>query len=69
MSETAITNVPLPTDIARELEAQAKRTGLSLPAYLALLARAAGRRHDDEFLNAARYIFTKYPNTLRKLAG
>jgi len=68
MSEVATTNVPLPTDLVRELEEKAKRMGLNLPAYVGLIARAVGRRHDEEFLSAARFVFSKYPNALRKLA-
>lgn len=68
MTEVATTNVPLPTDLVKELTDQAKRSGLPLSAYLAFLSRAAARQHDAEFLSALRYTFSKYPNALRKLA-
>jgi len=68
MSEQTTTNVQLPTDLVEELNVQAKRMGLGLPAYLRLLTRATGRNHDADFLSAARQVFSKYPNALRKLA-
>jgi hypothetical protein len=68
MTEVATTNVLLPTDLVQELTDQAKRSGLSLPAYLALLSRAAARQHNAEFVGALKYAFSKYPNALRRLA-
>ena len=62
------TNVPLPNELVRELEAQAKRHGLTLTSYLSLLSRAAARNHDNDFMSAARYLFSKYPDAMRKLA-
>lgn len=68
MTPVSITNVPLPTDLVLELDNQAKRAGLPLSAYLAMLSRVAARQHDQEFVSATRYVFSKYPNALRKLA-
>jgi hypothetical protein len=68
MSTIAITNVALPTDLAQELERNAKRFGLSLPAYLAFLFRGAARQHDAESVSALRYVLSKYPNALQRLA-
>jgi hypothetical protein len=68
MTEVATTNVALPSDLVEDLNEQAKRSGLPLSAYLAFLSRAAARQHDTEFVDALRYTFSKYPNTLRKLA-
>jgi len=68
MTEVSTTTVALPTDLVRELDVQAKRMGLAMPVYLALLSRVGNRHHDAEFLSAVRYAFTKYPNALRKLA-
>lgn len=67
MVETATTNVSLPSDLVEELTDQAKRMGLPLSAYLAFLSRAAARQLDADFVGAARYAFSKYPNALRKL--
>jgi hypothetical protein len=69
MSATTTTNVPLPTDLVEELNIQAKRAGLGLAPYVRLLVSVSGRRHDPDFVSAARYLFTKYPDTLRKLAS
>ena len=68
MTEVATTNVQLPSDLVQELTDQAKRFGLPLPAYVALLSRAAARQHDAEFVAALKYAFSKYPNALRRLA-
>jgi len=68
MSDVASTNVSLPSDLVQELTDQAKRSGLTLPAYLAFLSRVAARQHDTEFVDALKYAFTKYPNALRRLA-
>jgi hypothetical protein len=68
MSEVATTNVTLPSDLVEDLTEQAKRSGLPLSAYLAFLSRAAARHHDTEFVGALKYTFSKYPNTLRRLA-
>jgi len=68
MTESAITNVKLPIELVDELNNQAKRSGLPLPAYLAFLSRAAARQHDAEFAGALKYVFLKYPNALKQLA-
>jgi hypothetical protein len=68
MTEIATTNVQLPTELVQELTEQAKRSGLPLPAYLALLSRTAVRQHDAEFLGALKFAFSKYPSVLRRLA-
>lgn len=68
MSDVATTNVELPAELVQELTSQAKRTGLPLAAYLALLSRASARKHDANFVDALRYAFSKYPNALRRLA-
>lgn len=68
MTESATTDVELPTQLVEELNAQAKRSGLSLSAYLAFLSRSAARQHDTQFVDALKYAFTKYPNTLQRLA-
>ena len=68
MSDVATTNVELPSDLVEELSDQAKRIGLPLAAYLALLSRTSARQHDESFVDALRYAFTKYPNALRRLA-
>lgn len=66
--DSGVTNVPIPTDLAQELEQQAKRFGMSLATYIAFIARANLRQHDADFVRAARFVFSRYPATLRKLA-
>jgi len=68
MTSTPMTNVPIPSDLAKELEAQAKKAGMTLPVYVAFLARVGARQHDDDFRLAAKHLFSSYPKTLRKLA-
>lgn len=68
MTESTTTDIALPTELVEELNAQAKRSGLTLSAYLAFLSRAANRQHDTQFADALKYAFTKYPNTMQRLA-
>ncbi len=68
MSSVQETQVTLPTDLVKQLEAQAKAHGLGLVAYLKFVTRIKDRQHDAEFNDAAKFAFSKYPNTLRKLA-
>lgn len=63
-----MTNVPMPVELARQLEANAAKAGVSLPAYIALLARVDVRKHDQAFVSAAMHLFKKFPQSLRKLS-
>ena len=63
-----VTNVPLPADLAKELEAIAARAGMTLPTYIAYLARVEIRRHDPAFAAATQHLFKKFPESMRKLA-
>jgi hypothetical protein len=60
--------VALPTHLVEELEAQAAKFGLSVPAYIAFLARVETRKHDARFVEAARFVFSRYRETLKALA-
>jgi hypothetical protein len=62
MSET------LPSDQANRLDAEAKAMGLPVPAYVEFLRNCQQRSHDPHFKDATRYVFKKYPETLKKLA-
>ncbi|MEX2218334.1 MAG: hypothetical protein WD749_06195 [Phycisphaerales bacterium] len=64
----AQTQVQLPTPLVQELEAQAAKCGMSLPGYLAFIARVNVRQHDAEFVRVAKLLFSKYSETLRTLA-
>jgi len=68
MSVVTTTNLKVSTDIARSLEDQAKGMGVSVEAYLRFLMRVETRKHDAAFVDAAKFVFSKYPNTLRTLA-
>lgn len=57
-----------PADQADRIEAAAKEMGLSVPAYVEFLTNCAKRQHDAKFMDAAKYVFKNYPETLKKLA-
>lgn len=63
-----VTNIPMPEDLARQLQANAAKAGLSLPTYIALLARVDVRKHDPAFVSAAQYLFKKFPQSLKRLS-
>ncbi len=63
-----VTNVPFPADLAREMEIRAVKRGMSLPTYMAFLARVQIRQHDPAFTQAAEQVFKKFPESMRKLA-
>jgi hypothetical protein len=68
MPQGPITNIPMPSDLASELESQASKFGMDLPTFMAFIARVHLRKLDREFTSAVKFLFTKYPNALRKLA-
>jgi len=68
MTTTPTKNVTLPDELVQSLQAEAKSMGLDLPAYLLFLQQCHLRSHDEKFVDAAKHTFSKYPNTLRKLA-
>ena len=68
MASNSTTPVPLPAELVKDLEVQARKAGMSLAAYVALLARVDLRHHDHEFTSVIRSAFAKYPHVLRKLA-
>ncbi|MBX3378117.1 MAG: hypothetical protein KF678_14070 [Phycisphaeraceae bacterium] len=62
------TNIPFPNDVLAQLEPRAKQFGMDVPTYLLFLARVETRGHDREFVRAAKFAFSKFPETLRKLS-
>lgn len=70
MSQTVsnTTQVTLPTDLVERLTREAKAMGLDLPAYLAYLDQRRIGRLDAKAQDAARFMFTKQGDSLRKLA-
>jgi hypothetical protein len=64
----AQTQIQLPADLAEQLSRDAADMKLSLPAYLAYLRECSARQLDASFRDAAKYMFAKYPETLRKLS-
>ncbi|HVU62454.1 MAG TPA: hypothetical protein VHC70_00650 [Phycisphaerales bacterium] len=66
MSDTR--SIQFPADQADQLEAAAKAMGLTVPAYVEFLANCQRRQHDAKFVDAAKYVFKNYPQTLKKLA-
>ncbi len=64
----ATAQITLPEELKKALEADAKAMGLDLVAYLHFLRASAMRQHDQKFRDAARFAFSKYPETLKRLA-
>lgn len=62
------TPVTFPGDLAAALEREAKAMGLDVPTYVAFLRDCNLKGLDARFRDAAKYVFSKYPETLRKLA-
>lgn len=60
--------VELPADLAARLQRDAQAMGLSLPAYLAFLEQCRQGRLDAKAQDAARFMFSKHGDSLRKLA-
>ncbi len=60
--------IEFPTEQADRLEAEAKAMGLPVPAYIEFLKNCHRRQHDAKFVDAAKYVFKNYPQTLKKLA-
>lgn len=68
MTDSAVTNIPMPSDLAKEIEARARDYGMDLATFIAFIARVQLRQSDREFMSAVKFVFAKYPNALRKLA-
>jgi hypothetical protein len=66
MSQTR--TIEFPSDQADRLEAEARAMGLSVPAYVEFLKNCTERQHDAKFMDAAKYVFKNFPETLKKLA-
>lgn len=68
MAQIATKQVTLPLELAERLERDAKSMGLDLPAYLAFLDQCRSGRLDSKAQDAARFMFSKHGESLRKLA-
>jgi hypothetical protein len=64
----AQTQVVLPAELVKLLSRDAEAMKLSLPAYLSFLRECNTRQLDAKFRDAAKFMFSKYPDTLRKLS-
>jgi hypothetical protein len=54
--------------MSERLENEAKSMGLDVPSYLLFLQRAKERGHKSDFMSGMKFVFSKYEDTLRKLA-
>lgn len=61
-------SVELPIEQFRKLEEQAQKMGLSLPAYIAFLEQCRTGKLDAKAQDAAKFMFSKHGDSLRKLA-
>lgn len=68
MATVPHTQVSLPTDLVERLSKAAEAMGLSLPAYLVHLEQCRSGRLDAKAQDAARFMFSKHGDSLRKLA-
>lgn len=64
----ATTQVTLPQDLVERLERKAKAMGLDLGAYIVYLEQCRAGRLDAQAQDAARHMFSKHGESLRKLA-
>ncbi len=62
------TQISIPANLYHELEVLARKHGMDVPAYIAFITRIQLHDHDRAFVNATRFVFAKYSETLRKLA-
>ncbi len=63
-----MTQVNLPTELVERFTQAAKAMGLDLPAYLVYLDQCRLGRLDPKAQDAARFMFSKHGDSLRKLA-
>jgi hypothetical protein len=60
--------IELPLEQFRRLDEEARKMGLSVPAFIAFLEQCRAGRLDSAAQDAARFMFTKHGESLRKLA-
>jgi hypothetical protein len=60
--------IEFPVEQARRLEEEAKSMGLTLPAYITFLEQCRHGRLDAKAQDAARFMFSKHEQSLRKLS-
>jgi len=60
--------ITVPAELAARLSQGAQAMGLDLPAYLIFLEQAQRSQHDAAFRDSVRFLFTKYSETLKRLA-
>jgi len=63
-----MSQINLPSDMAKRLEAAASAMGMDIPAYIAFLEQCRQGRLDPKAQDAARFMFRKHDESLRKLA-
>ena len=64
----ALSQISIPTDMAKRLEAAAAAMGMDIPAYIAFLEQCRQGRLDAKAQDAVRFMFRKHDESLRKLA-
>ena len=65
---TPMSQLNLPTELMRQLEADAHARKLDVPAYIAFLRHLASARGDGRAKEAARFMIQKHSDSLKKLA-
>ncbi len=62
------TQISIPAELYQELAVLARKHGLDVPAYIGFITRTQLHGHDRAFVDATRFAFSKFPETLRRLA-
>ncbi len=62
------TQISIPIDLAERLAESAKKMGLDIPAYLVYLEKVHAGQISARAQEAAKFLFSKHGESLRKLA-
>ena len=65
---SSMRTIEVSSEFYETLETEAKAMGLTVPAYVQFLEKSRVRGHDATFADAAKHVFSSYPQTLKKLA-
>lgn len=68
MTQASPTKIELPAELAQRLERAAASAGMDLATYLAFLQHCREGALSGDAQDAARFMFTRHGDSLRKLA-
>ena len=61
-------SIPVSDERYAKLQREAAAMGMSIETYVEFRENSRDRKLDPQFQSAAKYLFRKFPETLRKLA-